>query len=195
MFAFLEVIRHWFLLKFAIVAPWLDALMRFFYCCIQLVHRMSGAMLSDPVAWDVCWSSVPYCKELTIVVRIASTFGLNKRVQGFILLQSYGRVYCLLIDGYEVVTNDRGSSKGDHFYGAIYLPDAVPWEMSCKKVKSQTTSSVRDRCTFISFGSNTSGLTSIQLTVLREKPNSIVGKEAALALEAALLVAKKQVCG
>ena len=93
---------------------------------------------------------------------------------------------CICIDN-----NNNPSSKGGAFHGAIYLPDGVIWMLTCKKVKSYNTSSIHGRVAVLNFPRNTTGVLTMQVTMIRNKPESMRAKDAALAFEQALQQAKR----
>ena len=138
----------------------------------SFLHRWLGVMVAKPVAWETLWSSVPYCEDVTVVMRVETSFLVDTRVEGFLQLQKYGRVFRFAMDGHTVLTDEDGiSSKGQRFYGCVYLPDAVPWGFETKKVKS-TRSDIRGRCSRLSFPRNSTGVTSVQVTVLKKGTTS-----------------------
>jgi hypothetical protein len=171
----------------------------YFISALQAIHRLTGNILGDPMYWDVVWSSVPYCNELTMVVKVETTYGLNKTVQGFVVLEQNGRLFRLVVDGCEVlksydVESTVTSVKGDKFYKAFYLPDSVNWQLESKKVKSNNTASIRGRCVYLDWDRNPTGLSFCQVTVLRNNYNSQVAKRAAEEFEQAITLAKKISC-
>lgn len=147
-------------------------------------------MLPNPVTWAVLFSSVPACGDLTVVVRVDTAFGVQKRVQGFVSLQQCGSLFHLVLDGHEVAGD---STQGELFRGSFHFPDSVPWTLTCKKAKSVNESSIRGRCSVLEFDANPTGVTFMQIAVLRDNPNNTVAKKAALAFEHALQQANDSV--
>ncbi|CAB9505155.1 unknown protein [Seminavis robusta] len=139
-------------------------------CCFLLGH-------------DVEWTDV-FCfdeesEDVTVVVRVASSL-FNKRVQGLLVVQQYGSssLFRLLIDGHEVIprADGGGNMQGDRLMGALLLPDGIKWTVNTKKAKSGNASTIRGRCTYVSFVDNLTGMTSLQVTTIHDTRNNGNGK-------------------
>lgn len=190
MFYVLEDARDWIVWKLSFLTPWLAGIHSLILAIVGFVHRLSGSILSHEVEWDLVWTSVPVCADVTVVVRVTTTFGVNTKVEGFLALYHRCGIYRVLVDGHEVVHNDDGiPTKGDIFYGSFYLPESVTWKLDTRKVKSVNTSSIRGRCAVLTFDRNPTGITQLQITVLRNNP-STYAKKAAAEFEKAIINAK-----
>ena len=146
-----------------------DWVHRTFRYLMATVHHCSGRFVEPPpLTWNVLFAS-PNDDGLSVVTRIFSAFEY-KRVQGKITLQklaSFG-MYRLTIDGFEVVSDENDKpSQGPAFQAALFLP-CSSWKVTPKKVKSFNTTSVRGKSYSITFGANSFGLTSLQITFLHE---------------------------
>ncbi|CAB9526626.1 hypothetical protein SEMRO_1858_G302080.1 [Seminavis robusta] len=133
-----------------------------------------------------------------MVVRISSTMGCSRRVQGSLSLEQFGNttLFRVLIDGHEVIdgVDGGGNHPGDRFQGAVYLPESVQWERIYKKVKSANTTSIRGRCTFVKFGPNVSGITAFQVTLIYSNSNkSADTKRVSASFEACIAKASEAV--
>lgn len=160
--------------------PWFCFFFQFFFRLVSTIHQVTGSVLGNPVEWQTLWGNVAVCEEVSVVVRIVSTMGAAKRVEGFVSFQQCGSLFRLHLDGYEVVTDDFGNhGKGPSFYGAIYFPESIKWKLESMKVKGMNTSSIRGRTCAFTFDRNPTGYTTVQVTVLRNNQHSIVAKEAA----------------
>lgn len=126
-----------------------------------------------------------------MVVRVDSVFAGKKRVQGFLSLQQCGSAFRLLVDGHEVIETTDGSPS------AVHLPD-VKWEPDTKRVKSANNNSIHGRCTLLTFPSDATGVSAVQVNIMRNNPNEKGVEVASLSFEEAILKAStvsKAVCG
>lgn len=188
----LEDLLDWIRWKISPVLPFFYAIHRLFFNCVRMIHDLSGSMLQQNVTWDVLWTSLPVCGSVTVVVRVQTSFGVDKKVEGFVSVQRSGGIHRIVLDGREVVSGDDGDTAlGPPFYGSFYLPESVVWKVETRKVKSFNTSSIRGRCALLSFDRNHTGLTFLQITVLRNNPHNIEAKHATEAFEKAIVEAKE----
>ncbi|CAB9516765.1 unknown protein [Seminavis robusta] len=162
------------------------------------LHTLCGRMIARSVAWTPLFSfSSDQADDITMVVRVSSTMGCSRRVQGSLAVEQYGNttLFRVLIDGHEVIDGVDGSNQpGDRFQGAVYLPESVQWEPVFKKVKSANTTSIRGRCAFVKFGPNVSGITALQVTLIHSNKNkSFDAKRVSAALEACIANASEAV--
>ncbi|CAB9502903.1 hypothetical protein SEMRO_150_G068720.1 [Seminavis robusta] len=132
-----------------------------------------------------------------MVIRITSTMGYDRRVQGSLTLEQFGNstLFRVLIDGHEVIDGPDGiRGPGNRFQGAVYLPESVQWEPLFRKVKSSNTTSVRGRSTFLRFGPNVSGVNALQVTLIHSNKNkSQDAKRVSTAFEACIAKASNAV--
>ena len=121
--------------------------------------------------WELLYSSLPQVNDVSIVARAHTSQG-TLRVQGLLTLEKYGKIYRVLLDGYEVVGGNKyhDAQRGERFRGAIYLPDSVPWRLQNEpKIVSTTSKGVKGGLTTIQFDPNQTGVTYFQLCILHNK--------------------------
>jgi hypothetical protein len=167
-----------------------------FPAIVSRIYYTCGLLIAPRVTWVTLFASnkgKESDEHVTVVVRTEATFGFNQRVQGHVMFQQYGtqsNLFRLVVDGYlppdadseggkgndKPVSGDTEGTKkdiGKRVIGALYFPDGVLWCLTHKKVKSNNDTSIRGRCTLISFTGNISGMRSIQVSFIH---NSITGK-------------------
>lgn len=153
---------------------------------IGWLHTACYIILDPHVAWRPCFSFIQESEDVTVVVRLSTTFGFDDRVQGRFVLERFGRYqhFRLLIDGHEVTTDDDGNRvKGKRMIGAVYFPD-TEWNAEFKKLKSSNTTSVRGRSTLITFPvNNLTGVHLIQVTFVYSSTDHEVAKRIAASFE------------
>ena len=115
-----------------------------------------------------------------MVFGIVTSFGVEKRVQGFLEVDQYGTMLRFVVDGRVVESDDvTGEAKalGDRFKGAFVLSHSEKWEFTDRKVKSMNTNTIRGRAIRISFEENDTGINCVQITMLRKDPTNALAKE------------------
>ncbi|CAB9510012.1 expressed unknown protein [Seminavis robusta] len=141
---------------------------------VGFVHSVCGRMIGRCVAWETLFAfSSDETDDISMVIRVTTTIGYDKRVQGCLTVQQFGRttLFRVLIDGHEVVDGAGGNQQGARIQGAVYLPESLQWDPLFKKVKSSNTTSIRGRCAYVKFGPNISGVSALQATLIHSNSN------------------------
>ena len=141
---------------------------RIFLSVLEWLYKVLGSVVGDEPTWEQLYSSVPFCNDVTIVTRVQSAHGMF-RVEGFIIIEKYGKVHRLLLDGSFVQggSETEDASKGDKYKGAILLPDSVPWKLTNKSRVRSANSDMRGALSLLEFDTNPTGIKTIQVTMIR----------------------------
>lgn len=75
---------------------------------------------------------------------------------------------------------------------AFHLPEDMKWKCVHRKSESFSDSSIRGNSTLLTFSSSLTGVSSVQIAVIRDKPASKIGKHVAVAFEGAIALAADQ---
>ena len=121
--ALVQAWLHWIASWVSVMA---DKSCSLFVALLTVIHAACGSYINHRVTWHTIFSYTEEDGDVSVIVRVGTSFGFSDRLQGKVILQRFGQhnVYRLLIDGHLPPSDGENGMEamGERLVGAVYLP-------------------------------------------------------------------------